>query len=112
MRYARTILSPSAVIFFLAATVQTSAEDLPGDWRAGKEFIERWCIDCHETAAGLRGPGVFGAPAFQDVADDRAVTEVALRAFLQTSHFEMPNFMLNPAEADDVISYILKLRAP
>jgi hypothetical protein len=44
------------------------------------------------------------------VADDPAVTALALRSFLQTPHFDMPNIMLSPAETDDIISYILTLR--
>lgn len=87
-----------------------SAEDLPGDPLAGKALVEDRCTECHEVAPGYHGPGVLGAPAFQDVADDAAVTALALRAFLQTPHSEMPNVILSPAETDDVISYILDLR--
>jgi mono/diheme cytochrome c family protein len=59
----------------------------------------------------LTDPGLLNAPAFQDVANDPAVTRAALRAFLSTSHADMPNVILSPAEADDIIAYIMKLCA-
>ena len=86
------------------------AEDLPGDPVAGRALVESWCTACHEIEPGFRGPGALNAPAFQDVADDPAVTVLALRVFLRTPHADMPNVMLGPAETDNVISYILSLR--
>ena len=100
----------ATIVFLMAASIEAAAEDYSGDPVAGMDLVERWCIDCHETGAGMHGGGALGAPAFQDVADDPSVTELALRAFLQTPHYEMPNLMLSPVETDDVISYILKLR--
>jgi mono/diheme cytochrome c family protein len=94
----------------LATSGAANAAQLSGDPIAGEALARSWCAECHETAAGLHGPGALNAPAFQDVADDRAVTALALRAFLQTPHADMPNVMLTPAETDDVISYILSLR--
>ncbi len=105
---------PGLVIcaLLVMATTAAMAEDLPGDPVAGRHLAESWCIACHEVAPSLRGSGALGAPAFQEVADDRAVTALALKAFLQTPHFEMPDFMLDPEETDAVISYILSLREP
>ena len=100
----------SAAVFALTAAVAFGSEHLPGDPAAGAELARAWCAACHEVEAGIRGPGLFAAPAFQDVADDPAATELALRVFLQSPHFEMPNEQLTPAQMDDVISYILKLR--
>ena len=107
-----TRMSFFTVGLLLAGPVRASADDLPGDPAAGRNLVEHWCVSCHEVGPGLHGSGALGAPAFQDVADDSAVTALALRAFLQTPHFDMPNVMLSPADTDNVISYILKLRAP
>ena len=49
-------------------------------------------------------------PAFQAVADDPAVTEAALRAFLQTPHANMPDVRLPPEQVDDLIAYLLTLK--
>ena len=99
------------VLLALAGTGVARSQDRPGDAFAGRQLAEGWCVACHEVAPGVRGPGELNAPAFQDVADDRAVTELALRAFLSTPHFDMPNVILDPQQIDDVISYILSLRA-
>jgi mono/diheme cytochrome c family protein len=93
----------------LAAAAALGSEHLPGDPTAGAGLAKSWCGACHEVEPGIRGPGVFGAPAFQDVADDPAATELALRVFLRTPHSEMPNEQLSPDQTDDVISYILEL---
>ena len=102
-------LAAVAVILTLLCAV-ARGEQLPGDPIAGRALVESWCVACHEIEAGMHGPGALNAPAFQDVAEDRAVTALALRAFLQTPHFDMPDAMLDPAQTDDVISYILNLR--
>ena len=54
---------------------------------------------------------VLEAPDFIEIAAEPAYTEMALKVFLQTPHKLMPNFILTPEERDNVISYILTLRA-
>ena len=39
-----------------------------------------------------------------------ATTALSLKVFLQSSHKDMPNLILKPAEADDIIAYILSLK--
>jgi hypothetical protein len=56
------------------------------------------------------GISLEGAPAFQDVADDSAMTSLALRVFLRSPHEWMPDLMLSETETDDVIAYILSLK--
>ncbi len=93
------------ILFLRAAT----AQDLPGDPFLGREIAESWCGECHVTLPDgidmLAGP-----PAFQALADDPAITEIALRAFLQTPHDEMPDVMPTPAQTDHLIAYILSLK--
>ncbi len=88
-----------------------TASDLPGDPFLGREIAETWCAECHNILPGgidmLEGP-----PAFQAIADDPAVTEVALRAFLRTPHVDMPDVMPTPEQTDDLIAYILSLKSP
>ncbi|HET6519933.1 MAG TPA: cytochrome c [Geminicoccaceae bacterium] len=107
---------PAAVRRFLAAALLTAAgpaaaADLPGDPVAGQDLAERWCAECHQIA-GEPPEAVFEGepPAFAAVADDPAVTEIALRAFLQTPHANMPNIMLTREQTDDIVAYILSLR--
>ena len=75
-------------------------------FRASKEI----CATCHEVDKGRYGISLEGAPAFQDVADDSAMTSLALRVFLRSPHEWMPDLMLSETETDDVIAYILSLK--
>jgi mono/diheme cytochrome c family protein len=92
------------------ASVPVAAQDLPGDPAAGQRIAEGWCAECHETEAGFYEEGLGGAPAFQTVADLPAATEMALRAFLQSPHANMPSVQPTPEQTDDIIAYILSLK--
>ena len=39
------------------------------------------------------------------------MTEIALRAWMQSSHRTMPNIVLDDNETDNVIAYIMRLKA-
>ncbi len=51
-----------------------------------------------------------GAPPFQDVADDPAVTAIGLGVFFRSPHETMPDLILSRAETDNAIADILSLR--
>ena len=98
----------------LAATllpITALAQDLPGDPIAGLEFARGHCAECHYVESDWVDLYLFEAPDFVEIAIKPAYTELALRAILQTPYKRMPNFILSPTETDDVISYILSLRA-
>ena len=92
------------------AAVPAAAQDLPGDPERGRALAVQRCARCHQVLPGSREPSAVGAPAFQTVADDPAVSETALRAFLQTSHKDAPSVPLAPEETSDVVAYILGLK--
>ena len=82
-----------------------------GDAIAGQELAARECSSCHIIGPdALGGNLLIGAPTCMEVADDPAVTELALRVFLQSPHDVMPALMLSEAEVDDLARYILNLR--
>ncbi len=97
-------------VLLLAAPAAAMAQDLPGDPVSGRTFAMRHCAGCHAAAAEQHRPATDAAPAFLTLARDPAITELSLRAFLQTPHSRMPSIMLTRREMDDVISYILSLR--
>lgn len=98
-------------ILGVAAISQAAqAQDLQGDPVAGREFAEVHCSGCHEVVPGQPPRGQTKAPSFAAVADDPAVTEIALRAFLQSSHANMPDIRLTHDQATDVIAYLISLR--
>ena len=96
----------------LASGGALAAEDLPGNPAAGKEFALGVCAECHVVAEDQGTWPLSDAPPFREVANAPGMTELALRAFLQTPHRTMPNILLSPEETDNVIAYILTLKAP
>jgi mono/diheme cytochrome c family protein len=88
-----------------------AAQDL-GNVKVGKEFAERVCADCHDVEAGGEISVNPDAPSFQSVADTQGMSARALAVWLQSSHPTMPNFILKPDDMDNVIAYIMSLRAP
>ena len=85
-------------------------DDVPGDVDAGRELAIEECSECHSLSARERMLQLFEAPGFDEIAAKPQTTEISLRAFLQSSHPSMPNFVLTGAERDNVIAYILSLR--
>ena len=98
----------------LAATlvpIAALAQDLPGDPVAGLEFARGHCAQCHYVESDWVDFYLLEGPDFTEIALKPVYTELALRAVLQTPYKRMPNYILTPAETDDVIAYILSLRA-
>lgn len=75
----------------------------------GRILAQQWCAQCH----GVR-PNEASieptAPSFSAIAREGSATEYALRVFLRTPHPTMPNFILQPEDIDDLVSYIVSLR--
>jgi mono/diheme cytochrome c family protein len=86
------------------------ARDLPGDPVPGHDLALKVCVECHEIEAGERDGRLPDPPAFQNLADDPAMTALALRVFLITPHTNMPNLILTDAEIDDIIAWIHSLK--
>ncbi len=93
---------------FLAAAPVLGQE--LGDAAEGQRFARAVCAACHAVEKGDKMVSLEGAPPFQDVADDPAASDVALRVFLRSPHENMPNLMLSDEETDNVVAYILSLR--
>jgi len=87
-----------------------AAEDLPGEAALGRVLAVKSCEQCHHIEAGDREGNLPNPPAFQNLADDPAMTPLALRVFLTTPHTNMPNLILTDAEVDDIVAYIHSLK--
>ncbi|MDR6874915.1 mono/diheme cytochrome c family protein [Bosea sp. BE125] len=81
-----------------------------GDARAGREIATSLCSQCHQIDGSGRDSSRV-PPGFGAVADMASQTELSLRVFLQTPHGNMPRYQLTRDETEDVIAYILSLRA-
>jgi mono/diheme cytochrome c family protein len=91
-------------------TCTPTAQELPGDPAVGGKLAREVCATCHIVSDDQLVDPDVGAPTFFEVVADPSVSELSLRAFLQTSHATMPNLILTPEETDDIIAYILTLR--
>jgi len=93
------------------------AQPLRGDAVSGRQIAVTQCSSCHRVQP-MQSPNVSGdlrvgndgPPSFQSVADMTSTTALSLNVFLRSNHQNMPNIMLNEAEADDIIAYLLGLK--
>ena len=104
------VLRRSVALALLLAAGQAAAQGLPGDAARGRTIAEHWCGECHEVAPDVRDQWEGEPPPFQVIADHPATTELALRAFLQTPHANMPDLQPTPEDTDDLIAYLLTLK--
>ena len=81
-----------------------------GDARRGLLYAQRQCSDCHGVEAGQARSPRGGIATFKDIANTPGMTPMALRVWFQSPHPNMPNLLLDPADRDDVIAYIVSLR--
>lgn len=81
------------------------------DPAAGAKLALEVCAQCHFVAENQPSIPRADAPPFDIVAADPSVTELSLRVFLQTPHRNMPDLQLSQKETDDVIGFILNLKA-
>lgn len=75
---------------------------------SGAEIAERVCTQCHSVQRS-KVPGRRGALSFAEIASKPSITDASLRAFLRTSHADMPDYQLTPADLDALVPYILSL---
>jgi mono/diheme cytochrome c family protein len=99
-------------LLLLLATASPVAAQMAGDAGAGRRLSETWCTNCHIVSSAQSQAASTGAPSFRAIAAQKAVTPMALSAFLQTPHHRMPDLHLSREEIDDVSAYILSLRTP
>lgn len=100
-----------AVAALLAVPAAAQDPLTGGDPATGARFARETCTPCHVVSQQQLAPSRFAvAPSFEQIARSEGMTATALYAFLTTPHDLMPNLVLKPDEAADVIAYILSLR--
>ncbi len=81
----------------------------PGDPREGQRLAAQLCSPCHRIEPSARDERRI-PPDLAAIAAMASTTGTGLRVFLQTPHGNMPRYQLRPAEMDDVVAFILRLR--
>ena len=74
----------------------------------GEALADVWCMACHRV--GPRGGSGGRDLDFAAIANMPATTELSLRVFLQSSHRDMPNIVLERKDLDDIVAFILSLK--
>ena len=83
-----------------------------GNVAEGHAFARDVCAQCHAVERGEAASPDERAAPFIEVASTPGLTPMALFAWLQTSHPNMPALLLDEDEMRDVTAYILSLRTP
>ena len=94
-----------------ANTAAPTAETADAAAMRGAAYAKQACATCHAVGAGEKKSPNTSAPAFQTVADTPGMTQMALNAWLHTSHPTMPNFLIDPNQIDDLAAYIASLKS-
>ena len=97
------------VVASLAVPVRALAQPLEGDPASGRQIATKLCSSCHRVLP-MTFPDRADPPSFQSIADLPSTTGLSLNAFLHSNHKNMPDLMLSPAEANDLIAYVLSLK--
>jgi mono/diheme cytochrome c family protein len=102
----------TAMAAFGVLLADAAAAQDRGDAARGRAFAQEVCTPCHKVVPQQFAQRLAIAPSFDTIAAAPGITQTALQAFLVSSHPTMPNLILEPDEAADVIAYILSLAPP
>ena len=76
---------------------------------AGRRLATELCGECHQVRPPF--PVLYRyPPSFEDIAKLPSTTRLSLKVFLQSSHKQMPNFIISKSDTDAIIDYILSLK--
>jgi mono/diheme cytochrome c family protein len=105
--YARAAWTGLCLAVFAGGSLQ--ADEL-GDIDAGFQFAAQHCAGCHDIKTRNPMTTGSGVPTFATVANTAGITRTSLVVWMQTSHPDMPDLILQPQDLDNVIAYILSLK--
>jgi cytochrome c len=98
-----------AALFFIRLHNAGGATLSADSGSAGHRLADAWCKECHAIEARNAGTA-NAAPDFVAIANQPSTTELSLKVFLRSSHRSMPNLVITPDQADDLVNYILSLK--
>jgi mono/diheme cytochrome c family protein len=91
------------------AQLSALAQPLEGNSLRGRDIATKLCSSCHRVLP-MTVPDKADPPSFQSIANLPSTTGISLNVFLHSNHRNMPNLILESADSDDVIAYILSLK--
>lgn len=111
MRVIRSALLSILVALSACTTGQTqvAARASPEVMR-GRAYAEDVCAACHAIDKGATNSPNPQAPAFQAIANTPGMTRIALSAWMQSGHENMPELIVSPDHQDDLWAYLSTLK--
>jgi mono/diheme cytochrome c family protein len=82
------------------------AKAYAADAAQGQALARQWCAACHAIDERRGAAQTDAAPGFAVIARQRQSSPAELRAWLSTSHPNMPNFNLSESEIADLVAFI------
>ena len=106
---ALTIIIALVALFFIPLHEASGATLSRDSAAAGHRLAGAWCGECHAIEATPTRRAT-AAPDFAELANRPSTTALSLKVFLRTNHPSMPNIVIAPDQADDLVDYILSLK--
>jgi hypothetical protein len=109
-------------IWICLAPTMALAEPAWADGLPGQALAQEYCSACHRVSAEQAPPpkvtintGVgseeYEAPSFRQIAGRPGRDATYLRTFIQAPHYPMREQMFIPGELEQIVTYILSLKA-
>ena len=106
----------SALVASMLALAACAADQTGGPVRAspevmrGRAYAEDTCAACHAIDRGVTVSPNPLAPPFQAVAGTPGMTRIALAAWIQSAHENMPQLIVSQERTDDLWAYLSTLK--
>jgi mono/diheme cytochrome c family protein len=105
------LMTRAILATLLTLSAMTAHAQVIGNPQRGAELARDVCTECHAVRdRQLLSPNPR-SPTFYEVANRPGMTAAALTVTLTTPHAGMPMFMFTPEQRQDIIGYILTLKA-
>ena len=103
------VCSVALVTCVAAIATSAGARADSADVGAGRKLAKAQCAQCHGVDEDKQSANA-AAPTFENIANVPGMTATALTVALRTSHRSMPNIIIQPGDAANIIAYILSLK--
>ena len=114
MRTKSTACLASLALVLSACTATHQSSTIPaadaGNSALGYAYAEQNCASCHAIGdADMHSPDPY-ARSFNAIANTPGLTPTALNAWLNSSHTNMPDLIVDPDSIDDLHAYLSTLK--
>lgn len=112
LSWLRLIVAAAVVVAALLLVRLHQADGAaPSEASKGRQLVEAWCMECHAVDGhSAVKTGKNQGPDLREIAAMPSSTALALKVFLRSPHADMPNIVIQPGDADEIVHYILSLK--